>query len=204
MRRSLRAFMLLTVAVTLSACAESGEEAQMPLRTVETISREPRPANGEVSASTSVKPEGTTSSENAPTTKAATKTSAVNDDVAPSTSAAPAPAQRAGGYYTASNNVAASHPQCDGRWILIYESVHGFGVDTPAQITRALNSYPSSEYTNPGECPSLRARVDGQDIYPVYRDFGSDVEGMCAAWRSGGQTANPRSLNMAGDFSHPC
>ncbi|RAV33753.1 hypothetical protein [Corynebacterium heidelbergense] len=98
-----------------------------------------------------------------------------------------------------------SSPACDGRNILIVESVHVPGNDRGGIMTQlgiALNRYHGSQFTYPGQCPSLRAQIDGQDIYPVYYDFGSDRQAMCEA--KGRQGGNARTLNTAGDFTDPC
>lgn len=100
----------------------------------------------------------------------------------------------------------ASFPACDGRNILILMSVideHG-AEETYNHLAEAVltGSPADKEFTVPGQCSSLRKSVDGNLIYPVYLDFGSDEAGMCAAKaRYGG---NGRTLNNSGDFHDPC
>lgn len=101
----------------------------------------------------------------------------------------------------------ASYPACDGRNILILQSVidsHPEKLDTSLEIAFAvMTGDPSNkEYTVPGQCSSLRAKVDGYDIYPVYVDYGSNQAAMCAAKAKYG--GNGRTLNNSGDFGDPC
>lgn len=90
-------------------------------------------------------------------------------------------------------------PACDGRNILIVTSVVGAG---QSGIDNALSQYPGSYYTEPGHCSSLRGSLDGQAVYPIYYDFGSDVSAMCSAKAQKG--GNARTLNNNGDFTDPC
>lgn len=77
---------------------------------------------------------------------------------------------------TSSGTVRASSPACDSRGILIVESVivHP-GDDARRTIGAALDRNPGAEFTTPGACPSLRAHVDGGDVYAVYVDYGRDT-----------------------------
>lgn len=104
---------------------------------------------------------------------------------------------------TSRGAVSATGPACDGRNILIVNSVvEQPGVDTAGAISRALDATPGSEYTYPGQCPSLRGQLNGNNIYPVYLDFGGDRAAMCAAKAQ--QGGNARTLNTRGDFADPC
>ncbi|RAV33752.1 hypothetical protein [Corynebacterium heidelbergense] len=96
-------------------------------------------------------------------------------------------------------------PACDGRNILIMRSVHAAGNNRGAiqsKLGMALNQVHGTQFTYPGQCPSLRAQINGEDIYPVYYDFGSDRQAMCQMKASSG--GNGRTLNTAGDFTDPC
>lgn len=102
----------------------------------------------------------------------------------------------------------ASHPACDGRGILILDSIIDYGVreDTFHRLAIvAMEADPSGktrEYTTPGQCASLRAQVDGNDIYPVYLDYGHDTDALCAAKANYG--GNARLLNNSGEYVDPC
>ena len=99
----------------------------------------------------------------------------------------------------------AAQPACDGRNILIVNSVHVPGNDRSElndQIAMTIARGNNLDFTTPGKCPSLRSQINGEDIYPIYYDFGQDQQAMCAAKaREGG---NARTLNTAGDFTDPC
>lgn len=99
----------------------------------------------------------------------------------------------------------ASRPACDGRNILIINSVHipGNSKQTlESEIGKAMAHDADLEFTLPGQCSSLRASVDGQDVYPIYYDFGFDEQAMCDAKAVHG--GNARTLNNSADFSDPC
>lgn len=102
----------------------------------------------------------------------------------------------------------ASYPACDGRNILILESVidEGNPGATMGRIANhVLTQHPSgmdTRFTVPGQCPSLRAQVDGQNIYPVYLDFGSDQQAMCRAKAAYG--GNGRVLLNRAEYVDPC
>lgn len=102
----------------------------------------------------------------------------------------------------------ASYPACDGRNILILESVVNYGNREETQFKIAqqvLMQHPSSlpvRFTVPGQCPSLRAQLDGNDIYPIYLDFGSDVNSMCVAKSKYG--GNGRVLSNKAEIVDPC
>ncbi len=100
--------------------------------------------------------------------------------------------------------VRASSPACDGRNIVIKDSIVDTNKDSTAgDISRALAANSGSEFMTPGHCSSLRGQLNGDDIYPVYEDFGSDRSAMC---QEAGSRSNwyPRTLNDRGDFSSPC
>ena len=100
----------------------------------------------------------------------------------------------------------ASFPACDGRYILIVDSIIDEAGDSDTFHRLAMAaltaSTPAREYTVPGRCASLRKKVDGNVIYPVYLDFGADKSAMCAA--KSRYSGNGRTLNNSGDFTDPC
>lgn len=104
---------------------------------------------------------------------------------------------------TSSGVVRASTPACDSRGILILASVVAQpGVDTGEAIANALAKYPGSEFTTPSACPSLRAQLNGADIYAVYFDYGKDFDRLCsAATNTGG---NARVLSNRHEYVSPC
>jgi len=82
----------------------------------------------------------------------------------------------------------AEYPACDGRAILILDSVvdeGNGGAALPAIARQVLMAHPSGkpvQFTVPGACPSLRAQLDGQNIYPVYLDT-APMSTQCAGPR---------------------
>ncbi len=89
----------------------------------------------------------------------------------------------------------ASFPACDGRYILIVDSVIDEG-DEKATFDRLVQAVmfadpEGKEFTVPGQCDSLRASVDGNDIYPIYLDFGSDKDAACRAKSTYGGNVRP-------------
>lgn len=99
--------------------------------------------------------------------------------------------------------VRASTPACDSRGILILESVVVQpGADAEEAIATSLAKHPGSEFTIPGACPSLRAQLNGADIYAVYFDYGKDFGRLCsAATNTGG---NARVLSNRHEYVSPC
>lgn len=102
----------------------------------------------------------------------------------------------------------AAEPACDGRGILIVDSIIDYGdrADTAHRLAvEVLTADPtgkSRQYTFPGQCPSLRAQVNGNDVYPVYLDFGQDTEALCRARANYGGDA--RVLSNRAEFRSPC
>lgn len=89
----------------------------------------------------------------------------------------------------------ASFPACDGRYILIVDSVIDEG-DEKATFDRLVQAVmfadpEGKEFTVPGQCDSLRKSVDGNDIYPIYLDFGSDKDAACRAKSTYGGNVRP-------------
>lgn len=99
-----------------------------------------------------------------------------------------------------------SAPSCDGRGILILDSVidEGDVGQTHSQIAFgvAYLGDGNAEFTYPGQCASLRKQVDGKNIYPIYMDFGHDTDALCAAKANYG--GNARLLNNSGEYVDPC
>lgn len=130
-------------------------------------------------------------------------------------SASPAPAVSAGqppdyigatglvsGVRTSSGRlVTASVPPCDGRGILILDSF----VETPRPqegIAALLDRHPGAEFATPGQCPSLRASVDGARVYPIYVDHAHDTAALCGDKAARG--GNARLLTNSTDHTDPC
>ncbi|WP_304348493.1 hypothetical protein [Corynebacterium frankenforstense] len=94
-------------------------------------------------------------------------------------------------------------PECDGRGILIVESVLvEYGVNAQSVVHEAMARHPGAHSTEPGQCSSLRAKHDGATVYPIYYDHGFDRAALCADKAARG--GNARTLNNDGDFSDPC
>ena len=76
------------------------------------------------------------------------------------------------------------------------------GVDTGEAIATSLAKHPGSEFTIPGACPSLRAQLNGADIYAVYFDYGKDFDRLCSAAANAG--GNARVLSNRHEYVSPC
>ena len=87
---------------------------------------------------------------------------------------------------------------CDGRGVLIIHSI----VDTAAEARSVLTANPGAQLLQPGACSSLRASLDGNDVYGIVIDYGFDTDRLCRAAASIG--GNPRTMNNSGDFTSPC
>ena len=89
----------------------------------------------------------------------------------------------------------ASFPECDGRYVLIVDSVIADGDEqsTMRKIADAvMHADPEGkEFTVPGQCASIRKQVNGNDIYPIYLDFGSDKDAACRAKSTHGGNVRP-------------
>lgn len=89
----------------------------------------------------------------------------------------------------------ASFPECDGRYVLIVDSVIADGDEqsTMRKIAHAVMSADpeGKEFTVPGQCASIRKQVNGNDIYPIYLDFGSDKDAACRAKSTHGGNVRP-------------
>lgn len=89
----------------------------------------------------------------------------------------------------------ASFPECDGRYVLIVDSVIADGnkQSTRNKIAHAVMSADpeGKEFTVPGQCASIRKQVNGNDIYPIYLDFGSDKDAACRAKSTHGGNVRP-------------
>lgn len=98
---------------------------------------------------------------------------------------------------TATATQAAGSSICDGRGVLIIASEYSY-----ADATAHLSSNPNAQVINPGTCPSLRARYNGNDVYAVVIDYGSDLSSLCAAEAQG--RGNARILNQTSNWNTPC
>lgn len=91
-----------------------------------------------------------------------------------------------------------SMPACDGRYVLIVDSVIvTAGEDAQSKVSQSLAQYPGASVTKPGACGSLRA-VDpdsGGDIYPIYYDYGFDLDAACVGRQNNGNVGNVRKLS---------
>jgi hypothetical protein len=91
---------------------------------------------------------------------------------------------------------------CDGRGVLIVNSVFSDSHIFQQEIDTALAEHPGSKVLGPGTCPSLRAHKDGADVYAVVVDYGDDLPGLCAAAAAG--RGNARLLNDDTSYNSPC
>lgn len=89
----------------------------------------------------------------------------------------------------------ASYPACDGRYILIVDSIIATGgdQDTFNRLAQGVltGSPTGKEFTVPGQCDSLRKTYHGNDVYPIYLDFGSDKAAACRAKSTYGGNVRP-------------
>lgn len=92
---------------------------------------------------------------------------------------------------------------CNDTPVLIVESVldDGSGNQAAQRIPEVRNIYPGTVFYTPGACPSLRASVDGQDVYAVAREY-DNTAALCDAWAA--QGGNARLLNGDTSYSSPC
>ena len=91
---------------------------------------------------------------------------------------------------------------CDGRGVLIIHSIVDTGQDIAAEARSVLTANPGAQLLQPGACSSLRASLDGNDVYGIVIDYGFDTDRLCRAAASIG--GNPRTMNNSGDFTSPC
>lgn len=99
--------------------------------------------------------------------------------------------------------------ECDGRGILILESVMvGEGIDISSTIGYSVDRWSRTvsgetvHFTNPGRCPSLRASLGNEDIYPVFIDYGFDTSRLCQGLSTYGGNARTVSDRVA--YLSPC
>lgn len=97
-------------------------------------------------------------------------------------------------------------PQCDGRGVLIVQSVFGDSGDVAGEINAALANNPGAVVYPPGVCPTIRGSVGGVDVHPVVLDYGNDFAGLCAAEAEAGDpnAGNARSLDQSAVQESPC
>lgn len=205
----------LATAATVAGCGTEGDELAEQTQPVFTSVTQAASAEAETS-SASAATESSATQAKKPATKAEETTSAKESSTSaspsPSSSTAPNTGLNTGRYIDAAGRgewvEEVSTPACDGRNILILDSIIDYG-DRGDTINRIADlvmfADPSGKprrFMAPGHCPSLRGQVDGNDIYPVYLDFGSDVDGMCAAKAS--QGGNGRVLSNRNEYVDPC
>ncbi len=98
-------------------------------------------------------------------------------------------------------------PACDGRYILIVESVIVTSGENPdSKVSQRLANYPGASAATPGACGSLRA-VDpdsGGDIYPIYYDYGFDLNSACVGRQNNGNVGNVRKLSNQTEKANLC
>lgn len=196
----------LATAATVAGCGTEGDELAEQAQPVFTSVTQ--------AASASAATESSATQAKKPATKAEETTSAKESSTSasPSSSTAPNTGLNTGRYIDAAGRgewvEEVSTPACDGRNILILDSIIDYGDrgDTIGRIADVVMvadpTGKTRHFMAPGHCPSLRAQLDGNDIYPVYLDFGSDVDGMCAAKAS--QGGNGRVLSNRNEYVDPC
>lgn len=91
---------------------------------------------------------------------------------------------------------------CDGRGVLIVQSIYGNSSSFQQEVDSAIAQNPGAVLVNPGTCPSLRPYHDGSEVYAVVIDYGWDLDGLCAAEVPG--TRNARLLNDDTSYTSPC
>lgn len=100
------------------------------------------------------------------------------------------------------------HPlPCDGRGILILESVvvpeeRDAEPKMNATVSKWSRSLNPVRYAEPGACPSLRAELDGDGVYPIFIDYGFNTGELCNAMRTHG--GNARTVSDRPEYLSPC
>ncbi len=93
--------------------------------------------------------------------------------------------------------------RCDGRYILIVESVIvPLGGNPDLKTQPVQQEFPGSKVVNGSACSSMQGNVDGGYTYAVYFDAGHDRKEVCRLKAKYGGDA--RSLNNDSDSSDPC
>lgn len=102
----------------------------------------------------------------------------------------------------------STSPQCDGRGVMIIESVVDDGTGAAqSRISQLLAQHPGAQWYQPGACPSLRGSLNGQAIYPVVVDYGRDFDRLCLDYYAAGADPayrNARILNTVAEAQNPC
>jgi hypothetical protein len=93
---------------------------------------------------------------------------------------------------------------CDGRGVLIVNSVMDDAQNFDQQMTDSRTQWPDAILMEPGDCPSLRPAEpkSGASVYAFVIDYGDDLAALCTAERNGG--GNARLLNNDTSYSSPC
>ncbi|GAA3511328.1 hypothetical protein [Dietzia aurantiaca] len=69
-------------------------------------------------------------------------------------------------------------------------------------IADLLDQHPGAEFATPGQCPSLRASLDGARVYAIYTDHGHDSAALCRDKAARG--GNARLLISTAEYIDPC
>ena len=91
---------------------------------------------------------------------------------------------------------------CDGRGVLIVNSVMGNSPRFDQEVSTALAQNPGALVLAPDTCPSMRSYTDGTSVTAVVVDYGDDLSSLCAAEAQG--RGNARLLNGDASYSSPC
>ena len=111
--------------------------------------------------------------------------------------------QQANASGSGNSNAGYANMRCDGRWIMIAETVLvPPGGNPNPEADRVQQKFPGSKVIKGDACSSMRSQYEGQDVYAVYFDAGKDVNEVCRLKSQYG--GNARSLNNNADFSDPC
>ena len=98
-------------------------------------------------------------------------------------------------------------PECDGRGVLIVQSVMSDSGDVAGEINAALANNPGAVVYPPGVCPSIRGEAGGAQIYAVVQDYGNNFEALCSAESTAGgneNVLNARRLDRSTNWESPC
>ncbi|WP_147592917.1 hypothetical protein [Corynebacterium provencense] len=115
----------------------------------------------------------------------------------------PAPEPDAPAQHSApARNSSGGVPTCDGRGVLIVNSVMGNSPSFDREVSTALSQNPGALVLPPDTCPSLRSYTDGTSVTAVVIDYGDDLSSLCTAEAQG--RGNARLLNSDTSYSSPC
>ena len=119
--------------------------------------------------------------------------------VAPLPESAPEPSHEDATSHSGSGPLA-----CDGRGVLIVNSVLGNAQNFDQQMADSRVQWPDAVLMEPGDCPSLRPvePESGASVYAFVIDYGDDLESLCAAEIP--DVRNARLLNSDTSYASPC